>query len=215
MTPAFDMLSNTDGTATFDSMSRGESTRAAILAATRELLEGSGGSTVSMGDIADRAGVTRQLLYHHFSGRGDLLLELSRAIDREVRDPTRQQRVDAAPDGLTALREAVALQGHIKPQIHAVFQALDRLRDHDPDAAHTYREREQARRRRCADVVQRLKEDGLLRSDWDVPSAAMLMAVVTSQEAWRVAVIDGPWDNAEWVAQTTHLLESALLRADR
>lgn len=199
----------------FDSMSRGENTRTVILAATRELLEDSGGSLVSMGDIADRAGVTRQLLYHHFSGRGDLLLELSRAIDREVRDPARQQRVDEAPDGVTALREAVALQGHIKPQIHAVFQALDRLRDHDPDAARTYQEREHARRRRCADVLQRLNEDGLLRSEWDVPSAAMVMAVVTSQEAWRVAVMDGPWDTAEWVAQTTHLLESALVPHDR
>ncbi len=209
------MLSNKNRTGIFDSMSRGENTRTVILAAARELLEESDGSPVSMGGIADRAGVTRQLLYHHFSGRGDLLLELSRAIDREVRDPAHQERVDKSPDGLIALREAVALQGHIKPQIHAVVQALDRLRDHDPDAARAYQEREDARRRCCTDVLQRLKEDRQLRSDWDVPSAAMVMAVVTSQEAWRVAVTDGPWDTAEWVAHTTHLLESALVSTDR
>lgn len=196
-------------------MSRSARTKARILDAARELLEGSDGSPVSMGDIAERAGVTRQLLYHHFSGRGDLLLELSRAVDRQVRDPHEQRRVDEAPDGLEALREAVALQGLIKPQIDAVVRALDRLRDHDAGAARAYEEREQARRRRCADVIRRLAEQGLLRSGWEVADAAILMAVVTSQEAWRLTVVDGPWSTADWVSQSTRLLEAALVAADR
>lgn len=191
-------------------MSRAEETRLRILHATRNLLEDAAGAPVSMGQIAQAAGVTRQLLYVHFDTRAHLLLEVARAADVAARTPQRQAGIDNAADAMSALREAVALQGHIKPRIHAVAQAVDRLRHTDPDAAAVWHEREQARLDRCASLATRLSAEGHLRTEWDMPTAARLLWSVTSLRAWEELVIDQGWSTRTWVKHTTHLLERTL-----
>lgn len=185
-------------------------TRDRILAAARELLE-RGDTQMSMGRIAREAGVSRQLLYVHFDGRADLLLELTRAVDEEVRPAADQARVDEAPDARTALREAVALQGRIKPRIAAIAAAIDRLRASDPDAATAWRERELARYERAHAVAARLATQGVLHDGLAVDDAARLMWSATSQRAWTELVVDAGWSTDRWVARTTELLERALV----
>lgn len=191
-------------------MSRADRTRTRILEAARRLIEESRGP-VSMARIARAAGVTRQLLYVHFRGRADLLVELSRAVDREVRTPELQDRIDRAPTGVDALREAVAVQGRIKPRIHGVASAIDRARATDPDAAAAWDEREEARFRRCVDVVRRLRDDGVLDPAWTVEDGARLLWSMTSQRAWAELVHDAGWSTDRWVDHTTRALERALL----
>lgn len=191
--------------------SRGSATRRRILDAAAALL--AGGDPAPMGRIAQAAGVTRQLLYLHFTGRADLLLEVARDLDARIRTPSAQARVDGAPDGVSALRAAVALQGRIKPRIHHVAAAIDRLRASDADASAAWEEREAARYRRARDVVSRLEAEGLLDPVWTVPDAARLLWSATSQHAWADLVLDAGWSTARWVRHTTLLLERALLRA--
>ena len=74
-----------------------------------------------MGEVADRAGVSRQALYLHFAGRADLFLEVSRYADATARTPSRQRRVDLATTGRDALREAIALQAYLKPRLQGVL----------------------------------------------------------------------------------------------
>lgn len=190
-----------------------KSTRDRILRSAGELIESATGP-VSMGDIAAAAGVTRQLLYFHFDGRTDLLLELSRLIDSEVRTPERQARVDDAPDGLTALREAVALQGAIKPRIAGIVGAVDRLRAEDDAAAAAWNERERARFRRAGDVIGRLSREGRLHPSWDVTTATGMLWSLTSQRAWSELVEEGGWSTDQWVTHTTALIERAFVVAD-
>ena len=166
-----------------------------------------------MGRIAEAAGVTRQLLYLHFTGRADLLLEVARDLDARVRTPGAQARVDGAPDAVSALRAAISLQGRIKPRIHHVAAAIDRLRQSDADARAAWEEREAARYRRARDVVSRLDAEGSLDPAWTVPDAARLLWSVTSQHAWADLVLDGGWSTTRWVRHTTLLLERALLSA--
>ena len=189
-------------------VSSAEQTRVRIVAAARELLE-SGDTEVTMGRIARTAAVSRQLLYLHFASRADLLLAVTRAVDEQVRPTVEQQRVDGAPDGRTALREAVALQARIKPQVAAVAAALDRLRSTDADAAAAWQEREEARLGRARDVVGRLAADGQLVDGLDVEDAARLLWSVTSQRAWA-DLTDSGWTTGHWAARTTQLLERAL-----
>lgn len=195
----------------FDSMSRGEATRERILAATSQLLTDMPGAFPSMDRIAGAAGVTRQLLYFHFDGRTDLLLEVSRRIDVEARSPARQARIDDAPDAVTALREAVALQGHIKAKIFPVARNIDRLRHTDRDAARVWEERESARLGRCTTVIHRLFDEQILGSGWDIPTAARVMWSVTSLRAWEELVVEQGWSTRAWVRHTTRLLERAFL----
>lgn len=164
-----------------------------------------------MGAIADEAGVTRQLLYVHFDGRADLLLELSRDVDAEVRTPERQALVDDAGTAVEALREAVRLQGYIKPQIHGVASAIDRLRYRDPDAAAAWDEREQARYRRCLVLTRRLRAEGSLVEGVSPATAARLVWSMTSQRAWSELVNDAGWSTNRWVEQTSDALRRALV----
>lgn len=190
-------------------MSSASATRQRILDATRTLLENAT-ADVTMGRIAAAAGVSRQLLYLHFTNRAELLLAVTRAVDEEVRPRAEQQRVEEAPDARTALREAVALQGRIKPLIAGVAAALDRLRPTDADAARAWQEREDARHARARAVVERLAAEGLLVPGLSVEDAARLLWSATSQHAWADLVQDAGWSTRRWTHRTTQLLERAL-----
>jgi AcrR family transcriptional regulator len=197
-----------------DSMSSGDpATRAGILAAARALLEERPGAGPSMGDVARRAGVSRQALYLHFDDRAALLLELTRAVDAAERTPDEQRLVDEAPTGRTALAEAVALQARLKPKLHGVATALDALRRTDTDADAAWREREQARLQRCAQVLHRLAAEDELAPGWNVEDASRLMWAVTSQRVWEDLVLDQGWSAGRYTGHLTRLLERALLIA--
>jgi AcrR family transcriptional regulator len=195
-----------------DSMSSGDpQTRRRILDSVRALMEERPGAPIAMGAVAERAGVSRQALYLHFTDRTALFVEASRLLDATERTPTKQGRVDDAPNGLAALREAVALQARIKPALHGVATALDSLRRTDPAAKATFSEREHARLDRCEDVIRRLDNDGRLADGWDVATAARLMWVLTSQRAWEDLVIDQRWSRSRYVNHVSALLEAGFV----
>lgn len=190
-------------------MSNVEGTQARILDAAAQLLA-AGQVDVSMGQIAQAAGVSRQLLYFHFEGRGDLLLNLSRRVDATVRTAVLQQRIDDAPDAIAALREMVAVQGRIKPRLEGIVAAIDHLRATDADAAAVWNERERSRYRRVREVVARLDAEDCLAHPWEVTAAARMAWSVTSQRAWRELTQAG-WSTRRWVEHTTELLVGALV----
>lgn len=61
-----------------------ESTRAALLAAARELFAEKGFWETSTEDIVRRAAVTRGALYHHFSGKEELFRAVYESIEQEI-----------------------------------------------------------------------------------------------------------------------------------
>ena len=195
-----------------DTMSSGDpATRRRVLDAARALLEASPGASVSMGDVARRAGVSRQALYLHFADRTALFLEVSRRADASLRTPARQRRVDEARTAREALREAVALQAWLKPRLKGVATALDVLRRSDAAADAAWREREHARLERCEEVVRRLHLEGELLPRWDVATAARCFWAVTSQRVWDDLVMDQGWSSERYRKHITALLEAGLL----
>lgn len=193
-------------------MSSGDpSTRRRILDAARALLEARPGADIAMGEIAEQAGVSRQALYLHFNDRTTLFLEVSRLADSTARTPARQRRIDEAPTGREALREAIALQAWLKPRLKGVATTLDVLRRTDPAAEAAWKEREHARLERCEQLVRRLEDEGELAPGWDTPTAARCFWAVTSQRVWDDLVMDQGWSTGRYRKHLTALLEAALL----
>lgn len=164
-----------------------------------------------MGEVAARAGVSRQALYLHFADRTSLFLEVSRLADATARTPARQRRIDEAPTARDAFREAIALQAWLKPRLKGVATAIDVLRRSDPAADAAWKEREHARLERSQQVIERLQGEGELAPGWDVRTAARCFWAVTSQRVWDDLVEDQGWSTAQYRNHITALLEAALL----
>ena len=80
---------------------QGEETKAALLAAARELFGGDGYAATSLEDVVARAGVTKGALYHHFKGKTDLFQAVYEQVKREVSDAV--VKVFLEPDAWHAL----------------------------------------------------------------------------------------------------------------
>lgn len=65
---------------------QGEETKAALLAAARELFGANGYASTSLEDVVARAGVTKGALYHHFRGKTELFQAVYEQVKREVSD---------------------------------------------------------------------------------------------------------------------------------
>jgi AcrR family transcriptional regulator len=194
-------------------VSKDASTKVRILQAAAELLSASPGASIAIGQIAERAGISRQALYLHFADRAKLFIELTRWVDQRYRTPPRQERVDRAASALLALEESVRLQAFLKPRLRGIANALDALRRSDDAAAAAWNERESMRLERCRAVVDRLVGERRLAGHLDAGTAASLMWAVTSQRMWEDLVVDQHFTAREYVTHITHLLTAALVDA--
>src|SRR5262245_53929232 len=113
-----------------------------------------------------------------------LLIEGSRMADAAARTPERQRKIDEAPTARQALRESIALQAVLKPELRGIATALDVLRRTDPAADAAWTEREHARLQRCEAVITRLHNHGDLAAEWEPSVAARLPWATASQRGW-------------------------------
>jgi AcrR family transcriptional regulator len=86
---------------------RRATTRAALLAAARELFTEKGFAATGREEIAERAGVTRGALYHHFDTKRDAFAAVAEALDEEL-----AQRVVAAARKSDSPSEQIRLSAH-------------------------------------------------------------------------------------------------------
>ena len=125
--------------------------REALLDAALDVLSSEGEPAVTIGSVAERAGVTRTLVYKHFDNRDDLLIELNR---RETR------RVDRE---LIALVEST--EGGFESKMRALVRGLLDSVEHwgtvfvplrDTAAGHVRRREGRSRNRRTLDYFTAL-----------------------------------------------------------
>lgn len=80
-----------------------EGRHAQLLDAARELIRDEGTDEFTLGRLADRAGVTKPLVYEHFGNRAGVLAELYRAFEARQRE-----MLDAVLDGAESELHAVS-----------------------------------------------------------------------------------------------------------
>jgi AcrR family transcriptional regulator len=84
---------------------RTEATRAALLAAARELFADRGYAGVAMEEVVRHAGVTRGALYHHFGGKRELFEAVFEQVEQQITEEIAGAAL-AASDPVGVLRAA-------------------------------------------------------------------------------------------------------------
>jgi AcrR family transcriptional regulator len=101
---------------------RREATRAALIAAARELFAAQGYAAVGTEQIVHRAGVTRGALYHHFAGKQELFRAVYEQVERELTQRIVTEVPLAGGDPVTVLREGTAtfLDACLDPEVQRI-----------------------------------------------------------------------------------------------
>ena len=163
------------------SNARSRRTRAALLSATRSLLEERGFDALTMVAVADRAGVSRRAVYLHFASRSELVSALFDYVAQTEGLAESTAPVWDAPDAAAALDEWARHLARYHPRLIAVTRAVERVQRDDPDAA-AHRERVvQAQLANCRRLAEWLEREGRLAPPWTVETATdMLWALIST-----------------------------------
>ncbi|MHA7986508.1 TetR/AcrR family transcriptional regulator [Rathayibacter sp. CAU 1779] len=142
-----------------------------------------GYDATSVADLAERLGLTKSALYHHFESKEQLL---ALALDEAL---TGLERVIDEPDagtGSAAGQLAHVITGAVSVLIDKLpyVTLLLRVRGNSPVEAAAV-ERRRVFDRRVADVVRGAQREGLLRDDLDASVATrLLFGMVNSLVEW-------------------------------
>jgi AcrR family transcriptional regulator len=165
---------------------------------------------VSLGDVARAAHVSRQALYLHFADRSALFVALVRHADEQRELPAAIQRIADAPTGVAAVREMVALQARMNPQIWPLARMLDAVRRQDEAAERSWQDRLQSRLTGCRRIVGRLAREGTLRRALTPAVAADLLWALTSLRTWEDLVLQRHWSPEQYEQRLCDLLLTIL-----
>lgn len=164
------------------------SSEARILDAALACLRDSGGLT--MAQVAQKAGLSRQAVYLHFPGRDGLLAAL-------------QARGPAAPDFATAPSARAALALLVTAQAEA-DPALALLAE-TPAAA-------TARLDRCRQVAARFQAEGALAPHLSPDAAADILWSLTGPHLWQDLTAGRGWSADRYRSHVTYLAAGALTK---
>ncbi|XVQ11302.1 TetR/AcrR family transcriptional regulator [Spirillospora sp. CA-255316] len=190
---------------------RGRRSRAALLAAAREIVETEGVTAATMAAVAERAGVTRRAVYLHFASRADLISALFDHVN-EVEDiQGRFASVGAAPDAVTALEEFARRHAEYMPRILAVARAVERVAPTDPDAARHWETAMYWRYETNRALVRRLHDEGVLAPGWTVDTAADMLLALISNGVSETLLVERGWTPEQVGDHMARLLHSTFV----
>ncbi len=169
------------------------------------------GPTVSMGRIAEEAGITRRAVYLHFSNRSDLLLAVVDHVDETGPLQELSEVVWASPDARAALDEFVHLNAVYNPRIEAIALALSDAAATDEAAAHAWNDRMRGRRSACSRLVRWLDDEDGLAPDMSERDATDLLWALTGMRLWRDLVADRGWSTRRYERHVGAILRRTLL----
>lgn len=190
---------------------RSRRTAAALLDATRQLIERHGFEALTMAAVAERAGVSRRTVYLHFSTRAELLTSLYRSLgDTEDLAASLQAVWDAA-DAVGALREWAEHIARSHPRILAVLRAVERARHADPDAAELWQTTQANWRKGSRRLAEWLEAEGRLAPPWTVDTATDMVLALMSLDLLERLLADRHWSRQRLAEHLALLLVSTFV----
>ena len=174
-------------------------TRLRILQATLKLLESGEAQGVRMSDIAERAGISRQALYLHFSTRAELLTATTHYVEELQRSEERLHPSRTAKSGLERLDAYIDAWGNFIPDIYGTAKALMAMSDTDDAAATTWRERMHDMREGCEAAIRALQKDRMLSRNYTADEATDLLWMLLSVRNWEHLNITCGWSQEQYL----------------
>ena len=185
-------------------------TRKRILDAARDLLEKQSRS-VRMSDIARSAGISRQALYLHFPTRAELLIAVTRHLDKVKDIDARLAASRNATGGAERLRAFIEAWGNYIPEIYGVARALMAMKDTDAEAGAAWEDRMQAVREGCEAAIVALENDGALAAGWNAQDSTDFLWALLSVRNWEHLRMECGWDQAKYISRIRLVAESTLI----
>ena len=189
-------------------------TRERILRATWTLLEANPAESVLMGDIAKKAGISRQAVYLHFPTRAELLVATARYLDEVKKVDERLAASRSAATGVERLDAFIEAWGNYIPEIAGIAKAFLAMQGTDEAAAIAWNDRMQAVREGCAAAVEALRRDGALAPDHAPKQATDLLWTLLSVHNWQQLTGDCGWPQKRYIETMKRLARQALVRGE-
>lgn len=186
-------------------------TRTRILDAAWGLLEANDGNGVRMGDIAKKAGVSRQAVYLHFPTRTELLVETTHHIDRAKNVDARLSASRAAESGLERLDAFIEAWGNYIPEIYGVGRALMAMSESDDDARAAWGGRMQAVRHGCEAAVKALAADRMLADGLTRKDAVDVLWTLLSVRNWEQLRHGCGWPQRKYVNRMKQMARALIV----
>jgi AcrR family transcriptional regulator len=168
-------------------------TRAALLRATRELIEERGCEAVTMAAVAERAGVTRRAVYLHFASRPELVAALFEHVVETEGLAASSARVWAASDSLSALDEWAGHMARFHPRVIGITRAIEQVQRSDPDAAAHRQRYLDEQLTACRKLAAWLERDGRLASRWTVTTAGDMLFGLLAVDLFERLLTERHW----------------------
>jgi AcrR family transcriptional regulator len=199
-------------TADGPSNARSRRTRAALLAATRSIIEAEGFDALTMARVAERAGVTRRAVYLHFKTRTELVNALFAYVAQIEGLAVSTDPVWAARNAVAALDQWARHLARYHPRLLPLTRAVDRVRRIDSDARRHHERVVKAQRANCRRLARWLHREHQLASVWTVESATdMLWSLISSDLVERL-IVERRWSGKRFADHLSYLLRSTFVR---
>ncbi len=186
-------------------------TRRRIAEAARQLYVTKGYAGTTIQEIADTAGVAPQTVYAAFGSKRGILAEI---VDRAAFGPTYEEAVALAQEArqpAARLRLVARIARTIADSLRAEIDLLRSAGVVAPELAELAREREARRYDVQSGNVNHLVGAGALRPGLDPASARDTLWAFTSQELYRLLVLERGWQSERYERWLAALLISTLL----
>jgi AcrR family transcriptional regulator len=148
----------------------------------------------TMGEVAAKAGLSRQAVYLHFPNRAGLLAALSERLAGTVPAPA------DAPSARGVLTFLLAWLADDYPR---TWPLVRRLGENPGDASRLIA---------CRSLAERFRAEGALSPHLSPAAAADLLFTLTSPAVWAELVPGRGWDAARYRSHIAYLATSALTK---
>jgi len=148
-----------------------------------------------MGEVAAKAGLSRQAVYLHFPGRPALLAALSEWLAAAA--------AKSPADAPSARATLTALVGWLADDYPRTWPLVRRLGENPGDASRLIA---------CRKLAERFQAEGALSPHLSPAAAADLLFTLTSLSVWAELVPGRGWDAGRYRSHVAYLATSAVTK---